>query len=107
MSMSHSRSSRRSASSAEKLRKRPTRFPSLPRSVYLMQLNAYMIKVLQAQDDLVNSMREAASKELFHVSHHHHSYEHVLKDLIVQDALIVSIQLLKLEANSWDQIGVK
>lgn len=49
-----------------------------------MQLNASRIKVLQAQDDLVNSMKEAASKELLHVSHHHDSYEHLLKNLIVQ-----------------------
>ncbi|KAL8479955.1 hypothetical protein ACS0TY_026774 [Phlomoides rotata] len=54
---------------------------------YSMQLNASRIKVLQAQDDLVNSMREAASKELLHVSHHHHSYEHLLKNLIVQSLL--------------------
>ncbi|KAI3461264.1 hypothetical protein Pfo_017927 [Paulownia fortunei] len=54
---------------------------------YSMQLNASRIKVLQAQDDLVNSMKEAASKELLHVSHHHHSYERLLKDLIVQSLL--------------------
>ncbi|PIN25211.1 hypothetical protein CDL12_02048 [Handroanthus impetiginosus] len=52
-----------------------------------MQLNASRIKVLQAQDDLVNSMKEAASKELLHVSNHHHSYERLLKDLIVQSLL--------------------
>ncbi|KAG0491824.1 hypothetical protein HPP92_005222 [Vanilla planifolia] len=51
---------------------------------YSMQLNASRIKVLQVQDDLVNSMKEAAAKELLHVSHHHHSYRHLLKDLIVQ-----------------------
>ncbi|EPS61266.1 hypothetical protein M569_13533, partial [Genlisea aurea] len=54
---------------------------------YSTQLNASRLKVLQAQDDLVNSMKEAASKELLHVSHHHHSYEHLLKDLIVQGLL--------------------
>ncbi|XP_073139314.1 V-type proton ATPase subunit E-like isoform X2 [Henckelia pumila] len=62
---------------------------------YSMQLNASRIKVLQAQDDLVNAMKESASKELLHVSHHHHhhllhhhhSYEHLLKDLIVQSLL--------------------
>ncbi|KAK4408416.1 UNVERIFIED_CONTAM: V-type proton ATPase subunit E [Sesamum calycinum] len=54
---------------------------------YSMQLNASRIKVLQAQDDLVNSMKEDASKELLNVSHHHHSYEHLLKDLIVQGLL--------------------
>lgn len=49
-----------------------------------MQLNASRIKVLQAQDDLINSMKDAASKELLHVSQHHHNYENLLKDLIVQ-----------------------
>ncbi|KAL8523495.1 hypothetical protein ACS0TY_013454 [Phlomoides rotata] len=74
-----------------------------------MQLNAYMIKVLQAQDDLVNSMREAASKELFHVSHHHHSYEHVLKDLIVQGSAR-SVQSTGAQATLFrfgdDQVGL-
>lgn len=53
-----------------------------------MQLNASRIKVLQAQDDLVNAMREAASKDLLNVSHHkfhqHHNYSGLLKGLIVQ-----------------------
>jgi len=57
-----------------------------------MQLNASRIKVLQAQDDVISSMKEAASKELLSVSHHHHLtvthhdhvYRHLLKDLIVQ-----------------------
>ncbi|GAB2296709.1 hypothetical protein Dimus_030817 [Dionaea muscipula] len=51
---------------------------------YSMQLNASRIKVLQAQDDLVNSMKEAASKGLLHVSNDHHVYRKLLKDLIVQ-----------------------
>ncbi|OAY77960.1 V-type proton ATPase subunit E-like [Ananas comosus] len=54
---------------------------------YSMQLNASRIKVLQAQDDLVNSMREAAGKELLHVSGHHLSYKNLLKELIVQSLL--------------------
>ncbi|KAK4262849.1 hypothetical protein QN277_028353 [Acacia crassicarpa] len=56
---------------------------------YSMQLNASRIKVLQAQDDLVNSMKEAAAKDLLNVSHHHHHhvYRHLLKDLIVQSLL--------------------
>ncbi|XP_019151673.1 PREDICTED: V-type proton ATPase subunit E [Ipomoea nil] len=54
---------------------------------YSMQLNSSRIKVLQAQDDLVNSMKDAASKELLHVSHDHHSYKKLLHDLIVQSLL--------------------
>lgn len=54
---------------------------------YSMQLNASRIKVLQAQDDVVSSMKEDAAKELLHVSHNHHVYKHLLKDLIVQSLL--------------------
>lgn len=59
-----------------------------------MQLNASRIKVLQAQDDLVSAMREAASKDLLTVSHHEfqhqHNYEALLKALIVQVLIEVS-----------------
>ncbi|GAV87724.1 vATP-synt_E domain-containing protein [Cephalotus follicularis] len=51
---------------------------------YSMQLNASRIKVLQAQDDVVNSIKEAAAKELLNVSRDHHVYKKLLKDLIVQ-----------------------
>ncbi|XWS48903.1 hypothetical protein CRYUN_Cryun13aG0116700 [Craigia yunnanensis] len=51
---------------------------------YSMQLNASRIKVLQAQDDVVNSMKESASKELLNVSRDHRVYKKLLKDLIVQ-----------------------
>ncbi|XP_022845479.1 V-type proton ATPase subunit E-like [Olea europaea var. sylvestris] len=54
---------------------------------YSMQLNASRIKVLQAQDDLVNSMKEAGSKELLNVSQNQGSYKNLLKDLIVQSLL--------------------
>ncbi|KAI3966695.1 hypothetical protein MKW92_019214 [Papaver armeniacum] len=77
---------------------------------YSMQLNASRIKVLQAQDDLVSAMKDAAAKELLKVSDGHHhgflgelvekvgedifhvkgeprNYEHLLKDLIVQSLL--------------------
>ncbi|CAN6585948.1 unnamed protein product [Malus baccata var. baccata] len=54
---------------------------------YSMQLNASRIKVLQAQDDVVNSMKEAASEELLNVSQDHHAYKKLLKDLIVQSLL--------------------
>lgn len=49
-----------------------------------MQLNASRIKVLQAQDDLVNSMKDDASKELLSVSGDQKSYKPLLKNLIVQ-----------------------
>lgn len=56
----------------------------LVNSEYSMQLNASRIKVLQAQDDLVNKMKDDAMKELLLVSHNHHEYKNLLKDLIVQ-----------------------
>ncbi|EXC02959.1 V-type proton ATPase subunit E [Morus notabilis] len=54
---------------------------------YSMQLNASRIKVLQAQDDVVNSMKEVAAKELLNVSRSHHVYKELLKGLIVQSLL--------------------
>ncbi|XP_010545282.1 PREDICTED: V-type proton ATPase subunit E3 isoform X1 [Tarenaya hassleriana] len=57
---------------------------------YSMQLNASRIKVLQAQDDIVNHMKEEGAKELLKASHHnffghhHHEYKKLLKDLIIQ-----------------------
>lgn len=54
---------------------------------YSMQLNASRIKVLQAQDDLVNSMKEAAGKELLRVSDDTNGYKMLLKGLIVQVVL--------------------
>jgi hypothetical protein len=62
-----------------------------------MQSNASRIKVLQAQDDLVNEMKEEAMKALLNVSkghhhlleflpigHHDNFYQRLLKELIVQ-----------------------
>ncbi|KAL1558255.1 V-type proton ATPase subunit E-like [Salvia divinorum] len=54
---------------------------------YSMQLNASRLKVLQAQDDLVNSMKESASKELLNIGGDQQNYEQLLKDLIVQGLL--------------------
>lgn len=54
---------------------------------YSMQLNASRIKVLQAQDEVVNSMKDSASKELLRVSDDKNTYKKLLKDLIVQSLL--------------------
>ncbi|URD98640.1 ATPase subunit E [Musa troglodytarum] len=54
---------------------------------YSMQLNASRIEVLQAQDDLVSSMKEAAAKELLLVSANQQAYQKLLKELIVQSML--------------------
>ena len=49
-----------------------------------MQLNASRIKVLQAQDDIVNAMKDEAAKDLLNVSGDEDAYKQLLKDLIVQ-----------------------
>ncbi|XP_078174638.1 V-type proton ATPase subunit E-like [Carex rostrata] len=54
---------------------------------YSMQLNASRITVLQAQDDLVTSMREAAGKELLLISGNQAAYKKLLKELIIQSLL--------------------
>ncbi|XP_065858688.1 V-type proton ATPase subunit E-like [Euphorbia lathyris] len=54
---------------------------------YSMQLNASRIKVLQAQDDVVNGMKEAAAKDLLNISRDNRVYKKLLQDLIVQSLL--------------------
>ncbi|OMO88469.1 ATPase, V1/A1 complex, subunit E [Corchorus capsularis] len=54
---------------------------------YSMQLNASRIKVLQAQDDLVNSIKESARKALLRLSSDQKGYKNLLKPLIVQSLI--------------------
>ncbi|KAK3159692.1 hypothetical protein QOZ80_1BG0049880 [Eleusine coracana subsp. coracana] len=54
---------------------------------YSMQLNASRIKVLQAQDDLVTNMMEAARKEILYASRDHQTYKQLLNILIVQSLM--------------------
>ncbi|KAF7845198.1 V-type proton ATPase subunit E2 [Senna tora] len=51
---------------------------------YSMQLNASRIKVLQAQDEVVNSIKEDASKALSKIANDKKIYRNLLKSLIVQ-----------------------
>ncbi|KAL3681936.1 hypothetical protein R1sor_024892 [Riccia sorocarpa] len=51
---------------------------------YSTQLNASRLKVLQAQDDLVRSMKAEAEKGLLSVSEDGDAYSQLLKSLIVQ-----------------------
>jgi len=53
-------------------------------SEYSTQLNASRIKVLQAQDDAVVSMRDAARKALLRISNDKKVYRKLIKDMIVQ-----------------------
>nr|KYP68269.1 V-type proton ATPase subunit E2 [Cajanus cajan] len=54
---------------------------------YSTQLNASRIKVLQAQDDAINSMKDAARKALLRVSNDKKVYRKLIKDMIVQGLL--------------------
>ncbi|KAK1351517.1 Archaeal/vacuolar-type H+-ATPase subunit E [Heracleum sosnowskyi] len=54
---------------------------------YSTQLNASRIKVLQAQDDIVNALKDATSKELLRASQDKNGYKKLLKGLIVQSLL--------------------
>ncbi|GAB4834518.1 hypothetical protein Ancab_032774 [Ancistrocladus abbreviatus] len=69
---------------------------------FSMQLNASRIKVLQAQDDLVNSMKEAASEELLRVGSEHYHYKHLLKELIVQCLLRLKEPVVLLRCREVD-----
>ncbi|KAH7866641.1 hypothetical protein Vadar_023100 [Vaccinium darrowii] len=59
-----------------------------------MQLNASRIKILQAQDDLVNAMKDSACKELLLVSKKKNPHKKLLKALIVE---ILSVEPLGLK----------
>ncbi|KAG9141154.1 hypothetical protein Leryth_001663 [Lithospermum erythrorhizon] len=73
---------------------------------YSMQLNASRLKVLQAQDDVVNAMKEAAAKELLSVSQQG-SYGKLVQDLIVQCLLRLKEPSLLLRCREEDLDLVK
>ncbi|KAJ6865608.1 V-type proton ATPase subunit E2-like [Populus alba x Populus x berolinensis] len=70
---------------------------------YSMQLNASRIKVLQAQDDIVNSMKESASKQLLRVSNNKKEYKKLLKDLIVQSLIRLKEPAVLLRCREGDR----
>lgn len=53
-------------------------------SEYSMQLNASRIKVLQAQDEVVSSMKDAAKKGLLRISSDKKVYKKLIKEIIIQ-----------------------
>lgn len=53
-------------------------------SDYSTQLNASRIKYLQAQDDVVTSMKASAAKDLLRVSNDKNNYKKLLKSLIIE-----------------------
>ncbi|KAK4432227.1 V-type proton ATPase subunit E2 [Sesamum alatum] len=69
---------------------------------YSMQLNASRIKVLQAQDDVVSEMKDAASKELLPVSDNKSTYKALLKGLIVQSLLRLKEPSILLRCREMD-----
>nr|GLL36776.1 V-type proton ATPase subunit E-like isoform X2 [Ipomoea trifida]GMD43160.1 V-type proton ATPase subunit E [Ipomoea batatas] len=74
---------------------------------YSMQLNASRIKFLQAQDDVVNAMKESASKELLRVSEDKNAYKRLLKGLIVQSLLKLQEPSVLLRCREMDVSLVK
>ncbi|CAM0881958.1 unnamed protein product [Alopecurus aequalis] len=74
---------------------------------YSMQLNASRIKVLQAQDDLVNQMKEDAMKELLNISSNHHEYRKLLKELVVQCLLRLKEPAVLLRCRKEDHHNVE
>ncbi|XP_059668164.1 V-type proton ATPase subunit E1-like [Cornus florida] len=69
---------------------------------YSMQLNASRIKVLQAQDDVVNAMKDSASEELLKVADEKNAYKKLLKGLIVQCLLRLKEPLVLLRCREID-----
>ncbi|KAF8041724.1 hypothetical protein BT93_A0356 [Corymbia citriodora subsp. variegata] len=70
---------------------------------YSMQLNASRIRFLQVQDEVVNSMKESASKELLRVSSNHKAYKNLLKSLIIQCLLRLQEPAVLLRCREVDQ----
>ncbi|KAI8016707.1 V-type proton ATPase subunit E [Camellia lanceoleosa] len=74
---------------------------------YSMQLNASRIKVLQAQDDVVNEMKDSARKELLGVANNRNVYKKLLKGLIVQSLLQLKEPSVLLRCREIDVVLVE
>ncbi|GMP51566.1 hypothetical protein CsSME_00017749 [Camellia sinensis var. sinensis] len=74
---------------------------------YSMQLNASRIKVLQAQDDVVNEMKDSARKELLGVANNRNVYKKLLKGLIVQSLLRLKEPSVLLRCREIDVVLVE
>ncbi|KAJ7961049.1 V-type proton ATPase subunit E-like [Quillaja saponaria] len=70
---------------------------------YSMQLNASRIKFLQAQDEVVTSMKESTSKELLRISKDNKAYKNLLKALIVQSLLRLGEKSVLLRCRETDR----
>ncbi|KAL7248749.1 hypothetical protein ACSBR2_003481 [Camellia fascicularis] len=74
---------------------------------YSMQLNASRIKVLQAQDDVVNEMKDSARQELLGVANNRNVYKKLLKGLIVQSLLRLKEPSVLLRCREIDVVLVE
>ncbi|CAL5335318.1 unnamed protein product [Camellia sinensis] len=70
-------------------------------------LNASRIKVLQAQDDVVNEMKDSARKELLGVANNRNVYKKLLKGLIVQSLLRLKEPSVLLRCREIDVVLVE
>ncbi|KAK9755384.1 hypothetical protein RND81_01G021500 [Saponaria officinalis] len=70
---------------------------------YSMQLNASRIKFLQAQDDLVNGMKDATFKDLLRVPDDKKAYRKLLQALIVQSLLRLKEPAMLLRCREMDR----
>ncbi|CAM6035397.1 unnamed protein product [Sphagnum compactum] len=69
---------------------------------YSTQLNASRLKVLQAQDDLIRKMKEAAEKQLRSVSSQADDYARLLEALIIQGLLRLNESAVQLRCREED-----
>ncbi|KAH7430686.1 hypothetical protein KP509_08G009200 [Ceratopteris richardii] len=72
-----------------------------------MQLNNSRIRVLQAQDDLVQSIKEAAKKKIYALSTNHRVYRHLIRDLVVQGLIMLKEPYVVLQCRHVDVELVK
>jgi V-type H+-transporting ATPase subunit E len=69
---------------------------------YSTQLNASRLKVLQAQDDLIRKMKEAAEKQLRSVSSQADDYARLVEALIIQGLLRLNESAVQLRCREED-----
>ncbi|KFK24694.1 hypothetical protein AALP_AA8G012600 [Arabis alpina] len=70
---------------------------------YSTQLNASRIKYLQAQDDVVTSMKDTAAKDLLRVSNDKNAYKKLLKGLIIESLLRLKEPSVLLRCREMDK----
>ncbi|KAI5074653.1 hypothetical protein GOP47_0010614 [Adiantum capillus-veneris] len=74
---------------------------------YSMQLNNSRLRVLQAQDDLVQDIKKAAQVQMYTLSADHTTYKHLIRDLIVQGLIKLKEPHLVLKCRHADLKLVK